>query len=135
LTGDEVEYIIGRKRELAVIKIQRFYKRHVLSKKKLLKSQIKKVAALQEEIEVLDPISAEEAKLRIEKRKMEYLKLREKVDEKFGDPMRFYDKPLTEERKKELKDAVSNKRKIHPHSELEKKYKNLDLIDDAYREA
>jgi hypothetical protein len=83
----------------------------------------------------LDPISAEEAKLLIERRKMEYGKLREKVDEKFGDPMRFYDKPLTEERKKELKDAVSNKRKIHPHSELEKKYKNLDLIDDLYREA
>ncbi len=35
---------------------------------------------------------------------MAYAKLREKIDEKFGDPLHFYDKPMTEERKKELKD-------------------------------
>ena len=64
---------------------------------------------------------------------MEYAKLKEKIDEKFGDPMRFYDKPMTEDRKKELKDQVCIKRKIHPLVELQKTYKNLDLIDDYYR--
>ena len=57
-----------------------------------------------EETEVLNPLEAEEANLLLQKRKLEYSKLREKIDEKFGDPMRFYDKPFTEERKKELKD-------------------------------
>jgi len=46
----------------------------------------------------------------LENRKIEYAKLKEKIDEKFGDPMRFYDRPITEERKKELKELVSLKR-------------------------
>jgi len=36
------------------------------------------------------------------------------VDEKLGDPMRFYDKPMTEERKKELKESIALKRRINP---------------------
>ena len=71
----------------------------------------------------------------LENRKIEYAKLKEKIDEKFGDPMRFYDRPITEERKKELNELVSLKRRIHPLAELQKKYKNLDLIEDYFRQA
>ncbi len=42
----------------------------------------------------------------LERRKNDLKKLREKIDDKLGAPLRFYDQPITEERKKELKDMV-----------------------------
>jgi hypothetical protein len=42
----------------------------------------------------------------LEKRKVNLKKNKEKAEDKFGAPMRFYDQPITEERKKELKEMV-----------------------------
>ena len=56
----------------------------------------------------------------VESRKKELKKLRETVNEKMGggDAMKFYDTLISEERKKELKDIVSSKRRLVPQSEL-----------------
>ncbi len=69
----------------------------------------------------------------LEKRKQEYKRLKEKVDEKIGtNIMRFYEKPMGEERKTELKDIVASKRRLFPQVELQKKYKDLDGINQEF---
>jgi hypothetical protein len=54
------------------------------------------------------------------------------VAEKYGDPMRFYDEAISEDRKKELSQWVSLKRKVNPLSELKNKYKDLDKMNDEF---
>jgi hypothetical protein len=58
----------------------------------------------------------------LEQRKKELKKLREQVEERYGGPMRFYDEILTEERKKELKEQVTFKRRLMNLADLEKRY-------------
>ena len=43
----------------------------------------------------------------VEQRKRDLKKLRERIDEKLGNAMRFYDAPIPEERRNELKTMVS----------------------------
>ena len=68
----------------------------------------------------------------LEQRKREYKSLKDKVVDRLGDPNRFWDEPISEDRKKELKDWVSMKRKVNPLSELKNKYKDLDKINDEF---
>lgn len=70
----------------------------------------------------------------VKKRKDDLKKLREKVDDKFGTAMRFYDMPISEERKNELKDQVAMKRRLVSQAELEKKYKDLNTINDTFND-
>ena len=66
----------------------------------------------------------------LEERKRDYRLLKDKVAEKYGDPMKFYDDQISEDRKKELKEWVALKRKVNPLSELKNKYKDLDKMND-----
>ncbi len=71
----------------------------------------------------------------LEKRKNDYKKIRERVSDKYGNNvMQFYDKVIGEDRRKELSEMVVKKRRVHPLSELEKKYKDLDIINDQFEE-
>jgi hypothetical protein len=70
----------------------------------------------------------------VEQRKQELKKLRERTEEKYGGVMRFYDQPIPEERKKELRDMVTNKRRLVSQIELEKRYKDLDLMQDTFNQ-
>ena len=66
-------------------------------------------------------------------RKRDIKKLRERVEEKNGaSAMRFYDLPISEERKKDLKDIVALKRRMVPHIDLEKRFTDLDKISDTF---
>lgn len=71
----------------------------------------------------------------LNKRKAEMKKLRERIEERFGsNPMRFYDMPIDEERKTELKEIVTNKRRLTSQVELQKRYGsgNLQAIHDEF---
>lgn len=46
--------------------------------------------------------------------------------------MLFYDQPISEERKKDLKDIVAHKRRMVPHCDLEKRLTNLDKISETF---
>jgi ribosome recycling factor len=70
----------------------------------------------------------------LEKRKVQLKKLKERAEEKHGAVMRFYDAPITEERKKELKDMVVQKRRMISQQEMEKTYRDLDKMTDAFNE-
>ena len=68
----------------------------------------------------------------LEERKRDYRMIKDRVAEKYGDPNRFYDEPITEDRKKELCEWVAMKRKVNPLSELKNKYKDLDKMNDEF---
>lgn len=71
----------------------------------------------------------------LDQRKRDIKKLRERVEEKNGaSAMRFYDLPISEERKKDLKDIVALKRRMVPHIDLEKRFTDLDKISDTFNE-
>ena len=68
----------------------------------------------------------------LEERKRDYKMIRDRVGDKFGDPNRFYQEPISEDRKKELAEWVAMKRKVNPVSELKNKYKDLDKMNDEF---
>lgn len=68
----------------------------------------------------------------LEERKRDYRMIKDRVAEKYGDPNRFYDEPIIEDRKKELCEWVAMKRKVNPLSELKNKYKDLDKMNDEF---
>lgn len=70
-----------------------------------MKEQMKANAGLTSDEKAL--LSAYIPPEELEKRKVALKKYREKAEDKFGAPMRFYDQPLSEERKKELKEMVA----------------------------
>lgn len=71
----------------------------------------------------------------LDQRKRDIKKLRERVQEKNGaSAMQFYDQPISEERKKDLKDIVAQKRRMVPHCDLEKRLTNLDKISETFNE-
>jgi hypothetical protein len=71
----------------------------------------------------------------LEERKRDYRLMKDRVTEKAGDPMRFWDEPITEDRKKELSEWVAMKRKVNPLSELRNRYKDLDKMNDEFNRA
>ncbi len=50
----------------------------------------------------------------LEQRKRDYRLVKDRVQERLGNAMQFYDQPISEERKKDIKDWVAMKRKVNP---------------------
>ena len=129
LSTDEVAYIIEKKKEAAATRIQRVFRKRAAENKRqeLRKLMIASggLGAGAEDKELLASLIPPET---VEQRKQELKKLRERTEEKYGGVMRFYDQPIPEERKKELRDMVTNKRRLVSQIELEKRYKDLDLM-------
>lgn len=106
LNTDEVAYIIEKKKEQAAMMIQRNFRRHkAQTDRQKMKEQLKANAGLTSDEKEL--LSAYIPAAELEKRKEDLKKHRDRAEDKFGAPMRFYDAPMTEERRKELKDQVA----------------------------
>ncbi len=50
----------------------------------------------------------------LEQRKRDYRLVKDRVQERLGNAMQFYDQPISAERKKDIKDWVAMKRKVNP---------------------
>ena len=51
-----------------------------------------------------------------------------------GNAMRFYDAPILEERRNELRNMVAQKRKLVALPELQKRYKDLEAINNSFND-
>ena len=101
---------------------------HEARKRKEVKRQLKENAGLtSEDRAILEAYITPDI---LEERKRDYKRLKDRVAERLGDPLRFWEEPISEDRKNELKDWVSMKRKVNPLSELKNKYKDLDKINE-----
>ena len=104
LTTDEVTFIMDKKKEHAARSIQRVVKRRqAAQKRERIRAEMKANAGMTtEDLSLLLAYIPEDL---LKKRQADLKKLKESVEEKFGtNTMRFYDKPIDEERRNELKD-------------------------------
>ena len=114
LSTEEVTFILQKKKDHAARMIQRVARRFLgKQRRKELRAQLKSNAGMTSDDQAL--LKAYVPDDVLEKRKQELKRLKERVDEKLGtNVMRFYDKPMGEERKTELKDIVALKRRLFP---------------------
>lgn len=87
-----------------------FRRRHAKKKREVLKEQMREAAGMsKEEVEYMSRLVSKEE---VEQRRRNMLRLREGVERKMGGIMKMYDEPISEERKAELKDIVTQKRRL-----------------------
>jgi hypothetical protein len=125
LSMDEVAFIMERKRDQAARMLQRAARRFVGRRRRARqREQMRANAGMgNEEQALLRAYVPDEV---VDKRRAEMRRIREKAEEKVGsNPMRFYERPMGEDRRNELKDIVAAKRRLFPQVELQRKYRDL----------
>eukprot|EP00347_Sterkiella_histriomuscorum_P019038 403343204 len=120
LDKDDVNYILQRKREQAALFIQRAFKRHRMTKQQKMAEELKLAG------NITDPATEEEIRL-INQRKAELENLRKRIKERRQD--KFYTE-IDKERRAELAEKVSQKKRLYIHNEMLKK--DCEAIDTQF---
>lgn len=123
---------MDRKRDQAARMLQRAARRFVgRRRRQRARDQLRADAGLgNEEQALLRAYVPEEV---LDKRRAEMRRNRDKAEEKVGsNPMRFYERPMGEDRRTELKDIVAAKRRLYPQAELQRKYRDLEAINEEF---
>lgn len=121
LNTNDVTYIISKKKEQAAINIQRAFRSRKQVKKQQMDDEIAKAGG------TIQPKLTDEEIRQIEGDKRDLERLKEKVKERRPDL--FYE-PIPEERKKELIDYLTKKRRIFQEGEMHNQ--TYEEIDERY---
>ena len=130
LSPDEVAFIMDRKRDQAARMLQRAARRFV-GRRRRAQEKLRATAGMGSEDQAL--LSAYVPDDVLDKRRVEMRRHKERAEEKVGsNPMRFYERPMGEDRRSELKDLVAAKRRLFPLAELQRKYRDLETINEEF---